>query len=154
MKRILTSVLLLLLFASVHAQSADVITDILNTKEVTFGQVCYMAAVQQNYIEDTASYSEAIEVLYRKGQIPKIVYEGTVVPMANLAYIYSNMWDVKGGLLYKIFHGAPRYAFKQLKADGVIPANADPSTIVSGAEALNIYTACSIEYGRMKLYVD
>ncbi len=141
-------------FSSVFAQSADVITEILNTKQVTFGQVCYLAAVQQDLIDENASYADAIEILYMRGQIPNRIYEDTVVPMVDLAYLYSNMWYVKGGIMYKLFHGAPRYAFKQLKADGVIPPTADPGTIVCGQEALIIYTACSLEYGRMKLYVE
>jgi len=154
MKKILTSLFLLFIFSAVYAQSSEVITDILNTKKVTFGQVCYLSAVQQNIVSDSASYGEAIEALYKKGQLPRIVYEDTVIPMADLAFLYAKMWNVKGGVFYNMFHGAPRYAFKQLKSDGVIPANADPTRLISGAEALNIYTACSIEYGKMKLYVE
>jgi len=154
MKKSLVTLLLLLFFSSAFAQSSDVITEILNAKQVTFGQVCYMAAVQQDYIDESATYTDAIEVLYKKGQIPNIVYEDTVVPLVNLAYIYTHMWNVKGGVMYKLFRGAPRYAFKQLKADGIISASADPGSFVTGQEALNIYTSCSLEYGKMKLYVD
>lgn len=154
MKKFFVSVLFLILFTSAYAQSSEVITEILNAKQVTFGQVCYLAAVQQEIIGEDASYTDAIDAMYKRGYIPNIIYEDTVVPMVNLAYIYSHMWYIKGGLMYKLFKGAPRYAFKQLKADGVIPANTDPGKIVSGMEALNIYTSCSIEYGRMKIYVD
>jgi len=154
MKKLIVAIFSLFLLSSVYAQSSEVITDILNSKQVTFGQVCYLSAVHQGYIDETASYTDAIEVLYRKHQIPRIVYQDTVVPMVNLAYIYSKMWNINGGLFYRIFHGAPRYAFKQLKADGIIPANTDPNKIVSGEDALNIYTACSIEYGKMKLYIE
>lgn len=150
------AIILILLFStlSIYAQSSEVITDILNTEKVTFGQVCYLSAVQQDFVDDTATYAEAINALYRKGQIPSLVYEDTTIPMVNIAYIYAQMWEVKGGILYRIFRGAPRYAFKQLKADGVISSNVDPKAVISGMEALNLYTACSIEYGKLQLNVD
>lgn len=154
MKKLVTTLIILFAFSAIYAQSSEVITDILNSDKITFGQACYISAVQQKYIEETASYTDAIEALYKKGQIPTIVYEDTVLPLVDLAYIYAQMWGIKGGLFYRLFNGAPRYAFKQLKADGVIPPNADPHTYVTGAEALNIYTACVTEYDRMKLYID
>ena len=36
----------------------------------------------------------------------------------------------------------PRYAFKQMKAAGVIPSNYYPNKILSGQEMLNIITLC------------
>ena len=68
--------------------------------------------------------------------------------MQNLAYIYLQMWpDIKGGLFYKLTKGSPRYAFKQLKTDGIISDDADPNSFVSGREALSILTACMVAYG-------
>lgn len=154
MKKILPTILCILLSSVLYAQSADVVTEILNTKRVTFGQVCYLSAVQQELIEDDATYADAINALYENKQIPMAEYEDTIVPLANLSFIYAQMWNVKGGLMYRLFHGAPRYAFKQLKADGILPANANPDSIPSGAEALNIYTACSIKYGNMELNIE
>ena len=60
MKKIVTLVLALFLCLSVYAQSADVITDILESEEITFGQVCYLTAVQMNIIEDSTSYEDAV----------------------------------------------------------------------------------------------
>ena len=130
------------------AQSAEVVTDILESDEVTYGQVCYLSAVHQGLISDDADYSEAIDVLYDKGQIPEDVSEYDSVFMANLAYIYAQIWpNMKGGLMFRLTKGSPRYAFKQFKSDGVISDKADPKSIVSGSEALNILTACMMEYG-------
>lgn len=154
MKKLFIVLIVIMTGISAYAQSSEAITDILNSKTVTIGQVCYLSAVHQNLVDESATYTEAIDALYHKGQVPRMIYEDTVVPMANLAYIYAQMWDVRGGIMYRLFHGAPRYAFKQLKTDGVIPKNMDPKTTISGLEALNIYTACSIEYGKMKLNFD
>ncbi len=130
------------------AQSAEVVTDILESDEVTYGQVCYLSAVHQGLISDDADYSDAIDVLYTMGQIPEDVSEYDSVYMANLAYIYAQIWpSMKGGLMFRLTGGSPRYAFKQFKSDGVISDKADPKSIVSGREALNILTACMMEYG-------
>lgn len=146
-KKMVTILSVLLISITLYAQSSEVVTDILNSKEVTFGQVCYLSAVQQGLVNDEASYEDAINTLYQKKQIPETYYQDSVVPMANLAFIYARMWDVKGGLFYRLFKGAPRYAFKQLKADGIIADYIDPTTIASGVDALNLYTACAFKYG-------
>ena len=154
MKKVFISIVLSLFCFCAFSQSSEVITDILNTEKVTYGQICYLSAVHQGFVSDDSSYTQAINTLYEKGQIPVKEYEGTALPMVNLTYLFAQMWDIKGGIFYRIFHGAPRYAFKQLKADGVLPANASPGNIISGQEALNIYTACAIKYGNMQLNIE
>lgn len=132
----------------VFAQSAKEITAILNSDEVTYGQVCYLSAIHQNLITEDQSYEEAISVLYSQGQLPEMVADNQEVYMQNLAFIYLQMWpDVNGGLMYKLTKGSPRYAFKKLKTDGIISDNVDPNSFVSGREALSILTTCMVKYG-------
>ncbi|MCR4580689.1 MAG: hypothetical protein K5681_10130 [Treponema sp.] len=145
---------LLFSVTTLSAQSAKVVTDILNSDKASMGQVCYLVAVNQGYIKEDASYSEAITALYNRKLIPYMVYEDTPVAFVNLAYLYSQIFDVKGGLFYKLFHGAPRYAYKQLKYDGVLPENTYPNKLVSGPEALDIYTSCMMEYSDFQLSVE
>ena len=141
-------------FARISAQSSSIITDILNSDRVTFGQVCYLVATHEGLINDTASYTDAINALEHNKMIPYAAYEETYVPLVNLSYLYAQMFKVQGGLMYRIFHGAPRYAYKQLKQDGVLPENSYPGKLVSGQEALNIYTTCSIQYTDFQLNMD
>lgn len=154
MKKWIILGLLSLFTINIYAQSADVITDILESDQVTMGQICYLSAVNQGLISDEATYSAAINVLYENGQLPSKVYEASPAPLVNVAFIFAQIWDIKGGLLYRAFHGAPRYAYKQLKADGVLPDFADPGLVMTGAEALNFYTSCVIKYGNMQLTVE
>ena len=137
MRKVLSILIILFIGGFAFAQSAEVVTDILNSDEVTYGQVCYLSAVHQGLISDDADYSEAVQKLYSLGQIPEDAGEYDSVYLANLAYIYVQIWpEMKGVLMFRLSNGAPRYAFK-----------ADPMSIVSGAEALNILTACMMEYG-------
>lgn len=148
MRKLIFTLVVLFIGGFAFAQSADVVTEILSTDEVTYGQVCYLSAVHQGLIDDSADFSEAVSVLYSKGQIPEDVGEYDSVYMANLAYIYAQIWpNIKGGLMFRLTKGSPRYAFKQLKSDGIFSDKADPGAYVSGAEALNILTACMMEYG-------
>lgn len=152
-KKILFLAIFLLTFA-LHAQSADVITQILEAEQVTLGQVCYLSAVQQGLVGEKATYQQALQILEEKEQIPKYQFVDMPVPYANLCYIFSKMWNVKGGIMYRVFKSAPRYAFKQFKYDGVIPSNADPNHFLSGQEALNVFTSCSLKYGKMELTIE
>ncbi len=154
LKKLFIILAVLVSVSKLSAQSAEVVTSILNSEKVTFGQVCYLVAVHEGFIKESASYAEAISALDSKHMIPYAVYEETYVPLANLSYLYAQIFDVKGGLMFKLFRGAPRYAYKQLKYDGVLPANSFPNKIVSGQEALDIYTACMMEYTDYTLSVD
>ena len=148
MKRIFSVLLVLFVGGLVFAQSADVVTEILGTEEVTYGQVCYLSAIHQGLISEDASYDDAVEALLARGQLPEDVGSYDSVFMANLAFIYAQIWpNIKGGLMFRLTRGSPRYAYKQFKADGVIPDNSDPNEIVSGTQALNILTSCMLEYG-------
>ena len=146
MKKIISLVFALFLCLSAYAQSADVITDILETDEVTFGQVCYLTAVQMNIVDDSASYEDAVTALYEHGYIPILEEYQAPVPAVDLAYLYSKLWDVKGGLMFRLTNGSPRYAFRQIQSDGIVGADVDPAAYVSGEKALSIYTSCINKY--------
>ena len=146
MKKIISLVFALFLCLSAYAQSADVITDILETDEVTFGQVCYLTAVQMNIVDDSASYEDAVTALYEHGYIPILEEYQAPVPAVDLAYLYSKLWDVKGGLMFRLTNGSPRYAFRQFQSDGIVGADVDPAAYVSGEKALSIYTSCINKY--------
>ena len=148
MKKLLTILVVLFIGSMAFAQSADVVTDILNTEEVTYGQVCYLSAIHQGLISENASYEDAINVLYEKGQIKEDVGSYDSVFMANLAFIFAQIWpDAKGGVMYRLTNGSPRYAFKKFKNDGIFDSDADPNSYVSGSEALAVLTSCMVEYG-------
>lgn len=151
MKKYVSIIVAMFLVFAVHSQSADVITEILETDEVTFGQVCYLSAVEQGLISEEDSYDMAIEMLVANGNLPEIGDANIPIPVVNISFILSQIWDVKGGLMYKITKGSPRYSFKQFKADGVIDRNADPKDTISGSELLTMYTAGLETYGNFDI---
>ena len=118
----------------------------LESNQATFGQVSYLAAVQKNLIDENDSYDAAIQALVENQIIPGLEDSDTPIPLVDIAYIYSQLWTIKGGLMYRLTGGSPRYAFKQFQADGILDANQEPSDFVSGAKALSIYTSCVNTY--------
>lgn len=147
MKRIILIILGLFISISAYAQSQNVITEILESSEANFGQVCYISAVMQSLVTDDASYDEAVNALYEHEQLPYVVESSQSIPLIDAAYIFSFMWDIKGGLMYRITKGAPRYVFKQFQADKIISYYAEPKQIVSGIEIMRMFTACEKKYG-------
>ncbi len=147
MKKFITLLSVLFLGAVLNAQSADVISEILEAPVITYGHACYISASSQGLISDDASLEDAVAALVNAKQIPESVSAWDTVKLVNLAYIYSHMFNIKGGFMYRITKGSPRYVFKQMKTDGVIPANSDTTKILSGREALSLYTSCNMKYG-------
>lgn len=146
MKKIVVLVLSIFVSMSVFAQSAEVITEILDADQATYGEVCYLSAVQQNFVEETASYEDAIYALRSEGQISDLVDASAPIMAKNAAALFANMWHVEGGLMFRISKGSPRYAFKQFQSDGVLPSTMDPSEYISGSAVLKMYTACVKKY--------
>ena len=147
MKKIFLIVLGLFISISAYSQSQDVITEILESSEATFGQVCYISAVMQSLVSDDSSYDDAVLAVYENEQLPYITESSQPIPLIDAAYLFSFMWDIKGGLMYKITNGAPRYVFKQFQADKIIPYDAEPNQIVSGIEIMRMFTSCEKKYG-------
>lgn len=136
------------------AQSNDKISEILQSEKVTYGEVCYIVASAQGFINDDASYEQAIQTLYDKGQIKSMVYKDEKIPLVNIAYVYSHIWKVEGGIMCRVTNSAPRYVFKQLKSDGVIDKSKDPAASISGREALSLYTTCAFHYGNQVIEIE
>ena len=147
MKKIFLFFFGLFISLSAYSQSQDVITEILESSEATFGQVCYISAVMQSLVSDDSSYDDAVLAVYENEQLPYITESSQPIPLIDAAYLFSFMWDIKGGLMYKITNGAPRYVFKQFQADKIIPYDAEPNQIVSGIEIMRMFTSCEKKYG-------
>lgn len=151
MKKKLSVLFIMLLSLSLYAQSADVITEMLESKEATFGQVSYLAAVQKNLIDENDSYDAAVQALYDNGLIPNLEDPSAPIPLVDITYIYSRLWTIEGGLMYRATQGSPRYAFKQFQSDGILTKNQEPADFVTGAKALSIYTSCVNKYSEFDI---
>ncbi|MCQ2586307.1 MAG: hypothetical protein MJ185_12010 [Treponema sp.] len=147
MKKFSIVISIFILTMSLSAQSADAVTDILNAEKITMGQACYLSAVFQGFASDDTSFEDSMLALVGQGQLSEITEPSEPATIARLSEIYAKMFDVKGGLFFRLSGGSPRYAFKHLKAKGLIPQNTDPSKVLSGREAMSLFTKVSMRYG-------
>lgn len=154
MKKFFYTLILLFISFSAYSQSNEKISEILSSQQVTYGQVCYLSAVMQHLIPEDSSYEDAIQALYKVKQLPQLVYAEDPIALVNIAFLYSQIWDIKGGVMYKLTRGSPRYAFKKMKNDGVISQSSDPTMIVSGQKAMSLLTSCLYNYGNQSLTID
>ena len=130
-----------------YAQRADFVTRLIGADTVTYGEVCYLSAVHQGFVDENASYEAALRSLVQRGQVVPSIDVNGAVPLQELSRLMAKMWDIKGGLMYRATKRSARYAFRQFKVDGVLSATADPSEKASGSDVLNMYTACLRTYG-------
>lgn len=144
---VLSSLVLLCSATILSAQSADRVTDMIKAKTATYGQIAYMSAVYQELVPESATEKEAVAALAKAGVVSKNVSSDKDASLSAISYISARTFNMKGGLWYSI-HPSARYAFRQLKADQILPASADPSEKVSGREALNVFNSCMSAYAK------
>lgn len=136
----------LLVCGLAYAQSADFVTNLLQTPKATFGQVCYLTAVYRGLIDENASAEDAVNVLKSRAEVSEKTESESVADYADASRLFSKIWNVKGHLLFTLTKGSKRYAFKKFQKDGVVPAHADPQAFPSGVDILNIFTAGNEKY--------
>ncbi len=129
---------------AIHAQSADCISELLETQKATMGQVSYLCASHLGIIEESASYEEALTAMKEAGVIrnSKRITVNTPVRMGQFTLILSKCWNIQESLFYKLLKNK-RYAFMQCKALGIIPTSTTSVKIVTGREVLNYVTICN-----------
>lgn len=131
--------------ASVFSQSADKVSELISEQQATYGQTSYLCASALGLIKDNATYDESVVILMQNGILPGSVKTDEKITMQNLASMCASTWNVEGSFMLKVFNNS-RYAFKHLKAEGIIPENYDPDRIPSGRDVLNTITACIENY--------
>lgn len=148
MKKILCIIFVFGLITGLFAQNADVVTEILESEKVYFGQISYLTAVRQKLVDDKATYQQALDALKAKGQVKPYVTIDQAVTYAEICSLYLKIWpNAKGGFMYRLTNGAPRYAFIYLTEEGLIDSHIEPSDNISGQAALNLLTDCMDLYG-------
>ena len=147
MKRfIVLPVVLILTAVSLFAQSAEKISAIISTQEVTYAQAAYLAA---SYLYETEGLAgaerlneqSAFEEMVQGGYIRDDRSADSAIPLNELSLLYMRVTSSPGGLFYTLLQN-PRYAYRELKAHGVIPETADPSQKVGGRSVIAVLNGC------------
>lgn len=142
MKKFFLAQILLLLFASYgFSQSADRVSELIKTDNVTYGQIAYLSAISIGMANDDTSYDEALSMLQSNGTIKGNVSANDEIPLSHLAFIVMRTWKIKPCALYALFP-SPHYALRSIKASGLVQSASDPKKKSTGHEALGIVSKC------------
>lgn len=118
----------------VYGQTAADIENLLDTREITFFQAAYviLAAALETPPESPAA---AFNMARRKGWFSARTKTSGAVTMRTLSLLVMKAFNLKGGLLYRLFPGG-RYAYREMVSRGFIEGRAYPSRKVSGEQLL------------------
>ncbi|MBO7121971.1 MAG: hypothetical protein J6V90_01660 [Treponema sp.] len=142
MKKILSILLLSLAGVAAYAQSAEKISQIVESQELTFGQAAYLALAYSGDIEEDVSEAEALEAAVKKNWIKNGAVDTAAIKLSELSALYLKATGIKGGLFYRVSGKSGRYAFKELKARNLLDKAADPAMTITGQNALSLFNSC------------
>lgn len=142
MKKFLLSFFMVVLAGmGVYSQNFNRVTQIVEASEITNGQAAYFVGTYLGNVKENASDAEAVEVLKEAGLIPANTNADSKIKLKDLCSLYAKVCGVKGGMMYNFTKKSPRYAFKEFKAKGWLPKNADPSMNVTGTNAISLFNS-------------
>jgi hypothetical protein len=145
MKKIFAAVLLLST-ALLSAQTAAELEDLLNTKEITWAEAAYFTLASsaktapvhgQAAARQAAVRQTAFQFVRERGWLPKNAEAEGRARLDGLSLLLMRSFNISGGLMYQLFHNG-RYAYREMKARGVIRSRTYLTDTVSGAEFLQI----------------
>ena len=146
MKKVSAFILAALLFVpAAFSQSADKMSDVLKSKEVTLGQACYFFATASENVKDNVSYEKALDYFKERSVLKSSASENDNATFASLALLANDVFNIQGSLCLSLFKSG-RYAYRQMKADGVLTKRDDPSLVPDGHKFFSVLTRCLDKY--------
>lgn len=127
-----------------YSQSSEKVSVILNTDKVTLGQVAYLAGVYGFNIPEESNFKSAFEDLKRRKLVNYDSSENDLATLEQTAFILMKATNMKGGIMYRITQ-SKRYAFKELKARGIIPQKMIPTAKITGHDIFGLLNSCISE---------
>lgn len=142
MKKIIVT--LLLFFCSTFfsaAQSSERLSDLMETDKISKGQAAYLTATLMNLVEESAGNQDAFAVLQEHKLFSAKDNPDDAITIGHISLLYMKACGIKGGILYTITKNR-RYAFRELKARGILPNQVTSTMLLSGLDALNLLNDC------------
>ncbi len=144
MKKFFPALALLMAAAAVSAQSAQKISQIVESPELSYGQAAYIALSYSDAetMDESADDTQAFEAAFQRKWIKNGAVVQAAIRLDELCALYVSAAGIKGGVLCGLIKNSPRYSFRELKALGLLDQYADPAMKIDGQNALNLFNAC------------
>jgi hypothetical protein len=124
-------------FLPLAAQSNQLLDQILDQPELSFGQAAYLVLTATQKLPDEAGPEQAAEALADSGWKVKVRPADTPITLGEYSYLLMQAFALKGGLFYRLFP-RPRYAARELAYRAWITGKAYPGRTLSGEEAVRM----------------
>ena len=133
------TVAVFLIAAAAFGQAAEKIDKILETEKATFGQATYLIQTALNDGSDELDFETAFDRFKNENEnlIRNSVSAEDVIPIKTYAFLLMKAFDVKGGMMYRIYP-CPRYAYRDLRYLAVIQGKNNPDALMTGSVMLQI----------------
>ena len=156
-KKLLCVSLALLCTTLAFTQSSEILSEIIDSEKATCAQISYLPALYESQNQEDsgsaqlgtmsasklekASTAETFNLLKSESYFDSADEADSQATIARTAFVYMKALGIKGGLFYSLFP-SPRYAFKELKAKGILPSETDPDMKLSGRESIDLFNQC------------
>jgi hypothetical protein len=124
-------------FLPLAAQSNELLDQILDQPELSFGQAAYLVLTATQKLPEESSPEQAAEALAASGWKVKVKTAGQSITLGEYSYLLMQAFALKGGLFYRLFPG-PRYASRELVYRAWITGKVYPGRKLSGEEAVRM----------------
>jgi len=126
------------LHAPLHAQTADRIQTLLQTKAVSYGQAARFVLEAADVTGfDSTSEQDAARFAAEQNWLPANINAQDSISLDNLSLLIMKAFGLKGGLMYKLF-GNAHYSYRELVYKDLIQGQSDPKMKVPGEKMLFI----------------
>lgn len=128
---------LILTVSFLSGQSNELIDQLLEQEEASYGHSVYMVLTAIGELPEEASPERATEVLREKGWDLSARDADEAVSLGEYSHLIMRALNIPGGIMYGLFPG-PRYAARELKYLNFISGRSSPGRSLSGTDALYI----------------
>jgi hypothetical protein len=128
------------LFAAAHtagAQTAAEMDELLDSQEISYAQAARFVLAASDPSMEKLSAGEAFGRAQKAGWIPGDADPEKPLTWSGLSLLIMKSFKKGGGALYTLFSN-PRYAYRELEYNRLLPAGSDPGFPVSGEALLYI----------------
>lgn len=124
-----------------HAQSAQVIDQMLKSQALTCADACYLAGIMAGKVQDDTPPVETMEIFrYIKGI--STAKPDDLIRYDVFAALIMDAGKLKGSIWYNLYK-TPHYAFRYIKTEGLVSEATPPSSSVNPRDAVAIISKLS-----------
>jgi hypothetical protein len=134
---LVTCVALLFAAGLAVAQSNEVIDEILEQEQATFGQAAYIAFLAAGEAPEDATVEEVYDgISWAEWNLEQKGMDDPVT-LGEFSYLVMENLGIQGGLMYRMIPG-PRYAARELEYLEFLLGSGAPNRALSGQEMLHV----------------